>query len=119
MHEKETVHDDEERAEQVHELARQFTRLSRAQTTHSVVNQNPFELDGSHPEIDPASPKFNMRTWIKTLVHHYQRESHPSRSAGVSFRNLAVHGFGAPTDYQKVINHPRVVSPAHRHAIRT
>jgi ABC-type polysaccharide/polyol phosphate transport system ATPase subunit len=26
---------------------------------------------------------------------------YPNRTAGVSFRNLSVHGFGSPTDYQK------------------
>lgn len=105
--EKETMHDDDQhqREEEIHELARQFTRLSRAQTQNSVLTQNPFELDGEkHPELDPSSSKFNMRTWIQTLVHLSQRDpdAHPGRSAGVSFRNLAVHGYGTPTDFQKV-----------------
>ncbi|KZV91188.1 hypothetical protein EXIGLDRAFT_676351 [Exidia glandulosa HHB12029] len=100
------MHDDDQhqREEEIHELARQFTRLSRAQTQHSVLTQNPFELDGEkHPELDPSSSKFNMRTWIQTLVHLSQRDpdAHPGRSAGVSFRNLAVHGYGTPTDFQK------------------
>lgn len=105
MTEKETRHDDDDdhRADEVHELARQFTRLS---TQNSVLGPNPFtELDGDkHPELDPSSPKFNMRTWIQNLVHLSQRDpdAHHPRTAGVSFRNLFVHGFGTPTDFQKV-----------------
>jgi ATP-binding cassette subfamily G (WHITE) protein 2 (PDR) len=34
-------------------------------------------------------------------------ERYPTRTAGVSFRNLNVHGFGTPTDYQKTFgNYP-------------
>ena len=28
-------------------------------------------------------------------------ERYPDRTAGVAFKNLSVHGFGSPTDYQK------------------
>lgn len=79
--------------------------LTRTTTSHTLVGVNPFNLDpDSHPEVDPNSPKFNARTWAKTLIHHHANSgAGPSDTlrAGVSFRNLNVHGFGAPTDFQK------------------
>ncbi|EJD35710.1 hypothetical protein AURDEDRAFT_75031 [Auricularia subglabra TFB-10046 SS5] len=104
MNEKETVHDEREREEEVHELARQFTRLSRSHTQASVKTVNVF--DGvDDPELDPTGPRFSFRKWIQTLVHHVQREypGASTRSAGVSFKSLSVHGYGTPTDYQKTV----------------
>ncbi|KAL1724115.1 ABC-2 type transporter-domain-containing protein [Schizophyllum commune] len=97
----EVVPDDEALREgRVHELARQMSQLSR---THSEVGQvNPF-IDNSDPRLDPNSPQFNARLWTKSLVSLASRDPdrYPRRTAGVSFRNLNVHGYGTPTDYQK------------------
>lgn len=38
-------------------------------------------------------------------------DRYPKRVAGVSFRNLNVHGFGALTDYQKYVILARCVGP--------
>ncbi|KAI5778459.1 ABC-2 type transporter-domain-containing protein [Geopyxis carbonaria] len=112
-----------EENEQVQELARQISRystqshrddvtplepkLSRTMTTASSVKTvnlvNPF-LDNTDPSLDPNSEKFNARKWTKTLLKLQPREDgydQTSRTAGIMFRNLSVHGFGAPTDYQK------------------
>lgn len=96
----------------VTELARQISHanstaipdLSRVSTAHTLVDVNPFNMDpGTHPELDPNSPKFNARQWTKTLVHHHINESNTGDilRAGFSFRSLNVHGFGTPTDFQK------------------
>jgi len=93
----------------VAELARQISHsnsasLSKVSTAHALVNVNPFNMDpAAHPELDPNSPKFNARQWTKTLVHHHISESDTGDilRAGFSFRNLHVHGFGTPTDFQK------------------
>lgn len=90
----------------VHELARSVTQ-------HSVKNEqgepiNPFG-DSTNPLLDPTSGKFSARAWCKTLVGIQSRdpERYPNRTAGVAYKNLSVHGFGQPTDYQKTFgNYP-------------
>lgn len=94
--------DDElQREEHVHQLARQMSHLSRT-NTGLAQDTNPF-LDNSSPTLNPNSPKFDARAWMKHLVHLASKDSetHHHRTAGVSFTNLSVHGFGTPTDYQK------------------
>jgi ATP-binding cassette subfamily G (WHITE) protein 2 (PDR) len=93
----------------VADLARQIShtgghpdQLSRISTAKTLVDVNPFIMDSnSHPELDPSNPKFNARQWVKTLMHHHSSNNGDVLRAGFSFRNLNVHGFGTPTDFQK------------------
>jgi ATP-binding cassette subfamily G (WHITE) protein 2 (PDR) len=90
-----------ERDKQVYQLARTFTQRS---VRHGEGGDyvNPF-FGSEDPLLDPASGKFNARAWVKTMIGIKSRdpERYPERVAGVSFKNLSVHGFGTPTDYQK------------------
>lgn len=87
--------------------------LARTLTQHSVKNvhgeyDNPFH-GSSDPQLDPTSGKFNARAWVKTLISITSRdpERYPKRVAGISYKNLNVHGFGNATDYQKTFgNYP-------------
>lgn len=87
--------------------------LARTVTQASVRNEhgeykNPFNA-AEDPRLDPHSDKFSARAWTKTLVGITSRdpERYPSRTAGVAYRTLNVHGFGNPTDYQKTFgNYP-------------
>ncbi|KAH8834333.1 ABC-2 type transporter-domain-containing protein [Flagelloscypha sp. PMI_526] len=80
--------------ERIHTLARQATH-------HSInVGTNPFLDTSSDPKLDPNSPSFSSKAWVKTLVG-LAPERYPHRAAGLSFTNLRVHGFNRPTDYQK------------------
>ena len=95
------------RQDHVAELARSFTGLSRTQSREGSIN--PFLGDIKDPQLDPFSGKFVVRKWVENLVGITSRDPDrfPSRTAGVSFRNLNVHGFGSPTDYQKTFgNYP-------------
>ncbi|KAG9246527.1 AtrD, ABC-transporter [Calycina marina] len=89
-----------DRDEEVKHLARTFTQ--RSVHDHAGDYVNPF-LGSDDPLLDPASGKFNARAWVKTLIGIKSRdpEKYPTRTAGVSYKNLSVHGFGTPTDYQK------------------
>ncbi|KAK9350882.1 P-loop containing nucleoside triphosphate hydrolase protein [Lipomyces doorenjongii] len=64
---------------------------------------NPFTDHAQDSSLDPSSENFNARKWMKTLLAFQSRdpERYPKRTAGISFKNLSVHGFGSPTDYQK------------------
>jgi ATP-binding cassette subfamily G (WHITE) protein 2 (PDR) len=79
-------------------LARQFTRES-IRRSHSVIN--PFF--SSDPELDPNSPAFSPSHWARALLHAISRDAdrYPTRTAGISHRDLSVHGFGTDMDYQK------------------
>lgn len=107
----ETLNDDtddsstEQNEKQVATLARTITHAS-VRNEHGEY-QNPFHADD--PRLDPHSPEFNARAWTKTLVGITSRdpERYPTRTAGIAYRNLNVHGFGNPTDYQKTFgNYP-------------
>ncbi|VUC22208.1 unnamed protein product [Clonostachys rosea] len=89
------------------------THLARKLSCHTVKNEqgepvNPF-LGSDNPLLDPNSQSFSARTWLKTILSITSRdpERYPTRTAGVAYKNLAAHGFGEPTDYQKTFgNYP-------------
>ena len=101
-------------AKEVTKLARKLTQqssgddeLGRTITAQSVKTDggnypNSF-LDNSDPALDPNSGHFKPEKWVRTLVGLQSRdpERYPQRVAGISFKNLFVHGFGSVTDYQK------------------
>ena len=91
---------------EVTQLARRLTGLSQQHSRGEYTNS----FHGSdNAALDPHSGKFNAREWVENLVGLVSRdpERYPSRTAGVSFRNLNVYGFGTPTDYQKTFgNYP-------------
>jgi ABC-type multidrug transport system fused ATPase/permease subunit len=92
--------------EDIVDLARQFTQCSAKTGGGSYVN--PFGPNND-PELDPMSGQFSQRKWVKTMVGITSRdpERYPERVAGIAFRNLSVHGFGNPLDYQKTFgNYP-------------
>lgn len=89
--------EDDFKDREVAELARTFTSRSN----WSNVADNPFTAD-QDSALDPHSSKFVARQWVKSMIKLNEAESvSPRRTAGVAFRNLNVHGFGAATDYQK------------------
>ncbi|PWY81575.1 ATP-binding cassette transporter [Aspergillus sclerotioniger CBS 115572] len=79
-------------------LARRLT----ADSTRWHDPPNPF-LNCDDPSLDPNSSKFNARHWAKAVLQLTAQDPHrfPQRTAGVSFRNLSVHGYGRSTAYQK------------------
>lgn len=87
----------QETQEHIHELARRLTQASMS-SEHGQSAPNPF-FGSSDPALDPNSGSFEFEAWLSKLVE-WQRDR-PTPNAGVSFRNLSVHGFGFPTDYQK------------------
>lgn len=87
--------------EEVTRLAQHLTRESTRWSTSGA--ENTFLESKEESTLNPQSPNFKARNWMKNLLAITSRdpERYPQRQAGVSFRNLSVHGFGSPTDYQK------------------
>jgi ABC-type multidrug transport system ATPase subunit len=67
--------------------------------------QNPFLRVPKGSSLDPASENFSAREWISNLEGFKSNDPrrYPPRTAGISFKNLSVFGFGSPTDYQKTV----------------
>ncbi|TXC04134.1 hypothetical protein FocTR4_00000325 [Fusarium oxysporum f. sp. cubense] len=88
-------HRDADMEEEIHELARRFT--SQSHRPHGLF---PVLAEGP---LDPHSEEFNARKWAKAFYNVRENISGdaPPRMSGIAFRNLSVHGFGTPTDFQK------------------
>lgn len=82
-------------------LAKTLSRMSR---TSGANVPNPFTAMDI-PALDPNSPSFDAERWAKTYFNIMEDdpERYPQRTAGVSYRNLNVFGFGSDTDYQKTV----------------
>lgn len=95
-----------EAGENVNQLARTFTNLSRKGTNNSLgpiqSNINPF-FEATDPRLDPYSDKFSAREWTRHLVKLRKKadDGYLHRTAGVSFRNLSAYGYSTGSDYQK------------------
>ncbi|KAH3918759.1 hypothetical protein HBI56_024090 [Parastagonospora nodorum] len=96
------------REEEVHQLARRLTTQSHA----TAAGQNPFHAPPGSA-LDPHGENFNARAWTKAMLNLQLEDENagPTRTAGVSFRNLNVHGFGAETDYQKSVGNVWLEGP--------
>ncbi|RAK94492.1 hypothetical protein BO79DRAFT_185084 [Aspergillus costaricaensis CBS 115574] len=81
-------------------LARSLSHLS----SKSGIGEgtNTFLDPTSDPELNPNSEQFNSQKWTKNLLRITSRDPdrYPRRTAGVSFRNMNVFGYGTAADYQ-------------------
>lgn len=87
--------------DEVEEMVRQLTRHS---THFSSSNaKNPFFEEDKETTWHPDSPFFKTKDWIRSLIAAQSQdpERFLQRSVGVAYKNIHVHGFGSPTDYQK------------------
>ncbi|KAL4787431.1 ABC-2 type transporter-domain-containing protein [Aspergillus varians] len=87
--------------EEITRLAQQLTHQSTKYSTHNI--ENPFIDVNEESSLNPANPNFKAKNWMKNILALSSRdpERYPARQAGLSFRNLSIHGYGSPTDYQK------------------
>jgi ATP-binding cassette subfamily G (WHITE) protein 2 (PDR) len=102
------AHETARREEEVLQLARRLTSQSHA----SAVHQNPFNAP-PNSSLDPNGEHFNARAWTKAMLNLQQEDAKagPTRTAGVSFKGLNVHGFGSDTDYQKSVGNVWLEGP--------
>ncbi len=101
----ETAYDDPAVEHEVVQLARTVTNASLP-NAHLGEGDNPFE-GSADPRMDPMSGKFDYHLWIRTVlslnVLHAGDGEAPGRTAGISYRNLNVYGYGKPTDHQRTV----------------
>ncbi|KAF1829254.1 hypothetical protein BDW02DRAFT_177417 [Decorospora gaudefroyi] len=108
-HEADEIAENHRREEAVHRLARRLT----SQSHHSASHNNPFHAP-SNSSLDPNGEHFNARAWTKAMLNLQLEDenAHPTRTAGVCFRDLNVHGFGTDADYQKSVGNVWLEGPA-------
>jgi ABC-type multidrug transport system fused ATPase/permease subunit len=110
--------DGEESKEAIKDLARVITQQSLKDSDGEYIN--PFLGSPGNPSLDPHSGKFSSRAWTKALLAIQSRDPdrYPERTAGIAYKNLSVHGFGVPTDYQKTFgNYPLEIGGLFQRAI--
>jgi ATP-binding cassette subfamily G (WHITE) protein 2 (PDR) len=94
----------EERDKQIQKLARSLSQTSQVEkaSDSSDGGINTFLDLTSDPELDPNSDRFKSRKWVRNMLQMTSRDPdrYPRRTAGVSFRNLNVYGYGTAADYQ-------------------
>lgn len=98
------------RENEVLQLARRLTTQSHQSASH---HQNPFQA-AAGSSLDPSGENFNARAWTKAMMNLQLSDENaaPPRQAGISFRNLNVHGYGADSDYQKSVGNVWLEGPA-------
>lgn len=89
------------RGRDLEELARQLTQESE-DIGEELKAFNP-EL-GSH--LDPKSPTFDARAWIKALIKLSETDpkAAPSRFLGVAFKKLSAYGWSTGTESQPTVS---------------
>lgn len=107
-HNTEEAEETARREEEVHRLARRLTTQSHMSSAH----QNPFNA-APNSTLDPNGENFNARAWTKAMLNLQLDDENapPTRTAGIAFSNLNVHGFGADTDYQKSVGNVWLEGP--------
>lgn len=91
---------DEAMNQELEELAQQITRAS-----HSI-GQELHAIDpkpGGH--LDPLSPSFNGRAWVKTLIRLSESDPNAAalRTLGVAFNDLNVFGWHSGAERQMTV----------------
>jgi len=99
-HDADEIAEANRREEAVHRLARRLTSQSQQSSAHG----NPFNAP-PNSALDPNGENFNARAWTKAMLNLQLEDENapPTRTAGVAFRELNVHGFGTDADYQKTV----------------
>ncbi|KAK6455944.1 multidrug resistance protein [Scheffersomyces xylosifermentans] len=70
-----------------------------------VPGENPFLDPTTYPELDPNSPTFSAKAWIKNLrkLHDSDPEYYKPSKLGIAYRNLRAYGLLSSADYQPTV----------------
>ncbi|CAI7673956.1 unnamed protein product [Penicillium pancosmium] len=95
--------EDETRHKDITTIARSFSNLSQKPSSVNSQNDpiNTFLDPTQDPSLDPNSDQFSSLKWVRNMLQMTRdSDRYPKRTAGVSFRNLNVFGYGSGADYQ-------------------
>ncbi|KAG7660526.1 uncharacterized protein J8A68_005945 [[Candida] subhashii] len=80
--------------------------LERCLTSMSdVPGINPYTESIEHTQLDPESPEFNAKFWVKNIRKLYDSDPEYFRHSklGVAYRNLRAYGIANDVDYQPTV----------------
>ncbi|KAM0276296.1 hypothetical protein ACHAQH_006885 [Verticillium albo-atrum] len=85
---------------QVDDLARRISR-----TSNTIVQEMHELVPGSGSRLDPASPSFDGRAWVKAFLRLAESDPQtaPMRVLGVAFKSLNVFGWSTGTESQMTV----------------
>ncbi|KAF5725187.1 ABC1 transport, partial [Fusarium mundagurra] len=90
-----------------HDITQNISNLARQLSRVSTTAGNELHAFSPQPgtKLDPNSPTFDPRAWVKAFVRLLESDAGaaPSRSLGVAFKNLNVYGWGSGAEHQKTI----------------
>ncbi|KAG7660524.1 uncharacterized protein J8A68_005943 [[Candida] subhashii] len=99
--------------EEIHDLVKTLShnetssmQLIRYLTSmDEVPGINTFKKDIDNPQLDPESPQFNAKYWVKNLRKLYDSDPEYYRRAklGVAYRDLRAYGVANDVDYQPTV----------------
>lgn len=83
------------------EVAKVVGRLSMSSASGNWQSQALNSTPGS--KLDPSSPAFDARVWVKEFIRLTESDSKcaPSRSLGVAFKELCVVAYTTGSEFQK------------------
>ncbi len=95
---------DESPREQEPISANNAAELRRLASVHSIRSRGSLEYPDTgttDPELDPASPQFDIYRWARTILTTMEDEHIPIQQTGFCFKDLNVYGSGPSLNIQK------------------
>lgn len=90
---------------QVNELHDGVAKVAERLSISSASGQGQSQVLNPTPgsKLDPLSPAFDARVWVKEFIRLTESDpgSAPSRSLGVAFKELGVFAYGTAAEFQK------------------
>lgn len=95
------------------EVSKVAKRLSTSSASENGQPQTLNPTPGSN--LDPSSPAFDARTWVKEFNRLLESdpESAPPRSLGVTFKQVGVFAYGTAAEFQKTTGNVLIEAAAY------
>ena len=85
-------------------LASQESTTTLATTPGTIEKQTSLQrVATGHPALDPSSPLFDCRTWVRWFLDRQRQAGTKQKPHGVTFKNLTVFGYGPDVRYMETV----------------
>lgn len=92
---------DEQDRQELHRIATGISQ-HRRQSLATLPSQTP-DLRETDPALDPTDKAFDLSKWLPAFMRKLQDAGAGTKSAGVVFKDLSVHGSGAALQLQRTV----------------
>lgn len=85
-------------------LASRGSSSTLVSTPGSVEKQTSLQrIATGHPTLDPSSPQFSCRAWVRWFLAKQRQAGSTPRPHGVTFKDLNISGYGHETQYMETV----------------